>query len=114
MLAFDAPTFRLQMRIDRRNARAQGFVARDKDDIRIVGREWLGVINRCEQVQGSKNVEHPYRRLGQTRAAQYEWNCCERKYGRYQIAKCGRIRKLRRHSGKSGAASEEHQSQMPR
>ena len=49
MLTFDAPTFRLQMRIDRRNARAQGFVARDKDDIRIVGREWLGVINRGER-----------------------------------------------------------------
>ena len=49
VLAFDAPALRLQMRIDRRNARAQGFVARDKDDIRIVGREWLGVINRGER-----------------------------------------------------------------
>src|SRR5437868_14490414 len=73
-----------------------------------------GKRDRCEQVQGSKNVENPYRRFGQTRAAQYEWDCCERKYGRYQIAKRGRIRKLRRHSRKSGAASEERQSQMPR
>src|SRR2546430_14146205 len=72
----------------------------------------LGEGDRCKQIDSSENIETPHRRLGESTAAQHEWNCCERKDGSYQIAKCGRIGKLWRHSRKSGAASQEHQAKM--
>src|SRR4029434_418493 len=77
---------------------------------RIVNR---GEGDRCKQIEGSANIENPQRRTGSSTATQHEWNCCERKDCSYQIAKCCRIRKLQRHSRKSGAASQEHQAKMP-
>src|SRR5437773_6713416 len=46
MLAFHAPTIRLQMRVDGRNSSAQRFVGSDENNVCIVSREWLRVINR--------------------------------------------------------------------
>src|SRR6266496_299983 len=92
-----------------RNPKSRDPIGRSHSHWRIVNR---GKGDRCEQIDGSENIESPYRWLGQATAAQHKWNCCERKDGSYQIAKRGRIRKLRRHSWKSRAASQEHQSQM--
>ena len=55
MLALYVPTFRLQMRIDRRDACAQRFVARDKNDVRVVGREWFGVVD-CRECSAKRVI----------------------------------------------------------
>ena len=46
VLALDSPASGLQVRIDRRNSRAQGLIAGDENNIGVVGREWLAVIDR--------------------------------------------------------------------
>ena len=84
------------------NPESRNPVGRSHSHWRIINRR---KGDRCEQVESSENIENPHRRPGQATAAQHERDCCERKDGSYQIAKCSRIRKLRRHSRKSGAAS---------
>ena len=48
MFAFNAPAFRLEMRVNGRNSGAQRFVAGDENNIGIVRGDRFGVINRGE------------------------------------------------------------------